>query len=338
MPSPYSSEGTEGDARAIAANLGTDFMEIGDRGRRCSAYDEALERAFAGREPDIAEENLQARIRGNVVMALSNKFGWLVLTTGNKSELSVGYATLYGDMAGGFAVLKDVFKGWVYRLVRWRNEQEGRDARARQRARAPAVRRAARTSSATRTRCRPTTCSTRSSPATSSRTSTPPSWSRAGPARRGGRAGDPDGRPGRVQAPPGAARASRSRPRRSAATGACRSPTATSRACERPPLRAVKDAGRTAIVTRERAHRRPSSSVNSTSQTQVVRPRCLRRASAWTVPSVTGRRKLVWFDWPMAIMPSGHDRHGRRVGRRRSPPAPRRRRRGRSRTAGAPCR
>jgi NAD+ synthase (glutamine-hydrolysing) len=69
---------------------------------------------------------VQARIRGNVVMALSNKFGWLVLTTGNKSELSVGYATLYGDMAGGFAVLKDVFKGWVYRLVRWRNAQEDR--------------------------------------------------------------------------------------------------------------------------------------------------------------------------------------------------------------------
>ena len=91
------------------------------------AYDELLRDAFAGREADIAEENLQARIRGNLVMALSNKFGWLVLATGNKSELSVGYATLYGDMAGGFAVLKDVFKGWVYRLVEWRNAQEGRE-------------------------------------------------------------------------------------------------------------------------------------------------------------------------------------------------------------------
>ena len=91
-----------------------------------SGYDELLGDVFAGREADLAEENLQARIRGNVVMALSNKFGWLVLTTGNKSELSVGYATLYGDMAGGFAVLKDVFKGWVYRLVRWRNAQEER--------------------------------------------------------------------------------------------------------------------------------------------------------------------------------------------------------------------
>jgi NAD+ synthase (glutamine-hydrolysing) len=90
-----------------------------------SAYDDLLREAFEGREPDVAEENLQARIRGNVVMALSNKFGWLVIATGNKSEMSVGYATLYGDMAGGFAVLKDVYKGQVYELVRWRNEQDG---------------------------------------------------------------------------------------------------------------------------------------------------------------------------------------------------------------------
>jgi NAD+ synthase (glutamine-hydrolysing) len=122
LPSPYSTEGTRADARSIATNLGVDFMEIPIE-EAMKAYDDMLAPAFAGREPDIAEENVQARIRGNVVMALSNKFGWLVLTTGNKSELSVGYATLYGDMAGGFAVLKDVFKGWVYRLVRWRNAQ-----------------------------------------------------------------------------------------------------------------------------------------------------------------------------------------------------------------------
>jgi len=91
------------------------------------AYEQALAQSFEGTEPGIAEENLQARIRGNLVMALSNKFGWLVLTTGNKSELSVGYATLYGDMAGGFAVIKDIFKLLVYRLVRWRNEEEGRE-------------------------------------------------------------------------------------------------------------------------------------------------------------------------------------------------------------------
>jgi NAD+ synthase (glutamine-hydrolysing) len=125
MPSPYSSEGTRGDARAIAENLGTEFLELSIE-EVMSGYDDLLGEAFEGREADLAEENLQARIRGNVVMALSNKFGWLVLTTGNKSELSVGYATLYGDMAGGFAILKDVFKGWVYRLVRWRNAQEER--------------------------------------------------------------------------------------------------------------------------------------------------------------------------------------------------------------------
>ena len=126
MPSPYSSAGTRADARSIAENLGADFLELSIEDAM-AAFDDLLREPFAGTEPDLAEENLQARIRGNTVMALSNKFGWLVLTTGNKSELSVGYATLYGDMAGGFAVLKDVFKGWVYRLTRWRNAQGERD-------------------------------------------------------------------------------------------------------------------------------------------------------------------------------------------------------------------
>ena len=124
MPSPYSSEGTREDARAIAANLGLEFLEL-DIEDAMRGYARLLSEPFQGTEDGIAEENLQARIRGNAVMALSNKFGWIVLTTGNKSELSVGYATLYGDMAGGFAVLKDVFKGWVYRLVRWRNLTAG---------------------------------------------------------------------------------------------------------------------------------------------------------------------------------------------------------------------
>ncbi|MGZ5361556.1 MAG: NAD+ synthase [Solirubrobacterales bacterium] len=126
MPSPYSSEGTQADARAIAQNLGAEFREI-PIAEAIDSYAEMLADSFAGTEPDIAEENVQARIRGNLVMALSNKFGWLVLATGNKSELSVGYATLYGDMAGGFAVLKDVWKTLVYRLVRHRNEREGRE-------------------------------------------------------------------------------------------------------------------------------------------------------------------------------------------------------------------
>jgi NAD+ synthase (glutamine-hydrolysing) len=126
MPSPNSSAETQADARTIAANLGVEMIEI-PLADTMRAYEGALEPSFAGTEPGLAEENIQARIRGNLIMALSNKFGWLVLTTGNKSELSVGYATLYGDMAGGFAVIKDVFKLLVYRLVRWRNEREGRE-------------------------------------------------------------------------------------------------------------------------------------------------------------------------------------------------------------------
>ena len=126
MPSPHSSAETQDDARTIARNLGVALIEIGIN-ETMAAYERALEAGFEGTEPGIAEENLQARIRGNLVMALSNKHGWLVLTTGNKSEMSVGYATLYGDMAGGFAVIKDVPKTLVYRLVRWRNEAAGRE-------------------------------------------------------------------------------------------------------------------------------------------------------------------------------------------------------------------
>ncbi|MFL5842079.1 MAG: NAD+ synthase [Thermoleophilaceae bacterium] len=126
MPSPYSSGETQDDARTIARNLGADLVDLRIE-EPMQAFERILAGAFENTQPDITEENLQARIRGNLIMALSNKFGWLVLTTGNKSELSVGYATLYGDMAGGFAVLKDVFKGNVYRLVEWRNAQAGRD-------------------------------------------------------------------------------------------------------------------------------------------------------------------------------------------------------------------
>ena len=116
MPSPHSSAETQADARMIGANLGADTIEL-PIAEVMAAYDRLLAPHFAGREPGIAEENLQARIRGNLVMAMSNKFGWLPLSTGNKSEMSVGYATLYGDMAGGFAVLKDVPKQLVYELT-----------------------------------------------------------------------------------------------------------------------------------------------------------------------------------------------------------------------------
>jgi NAD+ synthase (glutamine-hydrolysing) len=120
MPSRYSAGVSETDAARLAENLGMQFMRIPIE-RAFQAHRASLAKAFAGREPDVAEENLQARIRGTFLMALSNKFGWMVLTTGNKSEMSVGYATLYGDMAGGFAVIKDVPKVWVYELARWRN-------------------------------------------------------------------------------------------------------------------------------------------------------------------------------------------------------------------------
>ncbi len=140
MPSPHSSSETQADARTIAANLGVDALDIPIAAAMAS-YDEALAEAFGAptdaeplprdptrpSEPDLAAENIQARIRGNLMMALSNKHGWLVLTTGNKSEMSVGYATLYGDMAGGFAVIKDVPKTLVYELVRHRNAAAGRE-------------------------------------------------------------------------------------------------------------------------------------------------------------------------------------------------------------------
>jgi NAD+ synthase (glutamine-hydrolysing) len=119
MPSPYSSQGTRDDAHVLAENLGVALLEL-PISEAMAGYDDLLGEVFAGREPDITEENLQARIRGNLLMALSNKFGWLVLTTGNKSEMSVGYSTLYGDSAGGFAVIKDCPKLLVYRLVRER--------------------------------------------------------------------------------------------------------------------------------------------------------------------------------------------------------------------------
>jgi len=126
MPSRYSSEATRVDARRLAESLGTDFREL-PIGAAVDAFDSILAESFAGREPDLAEENLQARARGVLLMALSNKFGWLVVATGNKSELSVGYATLYGDMAGGFALLKDVFKTDVFRLARHLNERGGKE-------------------------------------------------------------------------------------------------------------------------------------------------------------------------------------------------------------------
>ncbi len=126
MPSQFSSEATRTDATLLARSLGIEFREIPIESM-VEAFGGALAASFAGREPDLTEENLQARVRGTLLMALSNKFGWLVIATGNKSELSVGYSTLYGDLAGGFALIKDVYKTDVFRLARALNERAGRE-------------------------------------------------------------------------------------------------------------------------------------------------------------------------------------------------------------------
>jgi NAD+ synthase (glutamine-hydrolysing) len=125
MPSPFSSGGTRRDAARLARNLGIEFMRLPIT-PVFVRYRRALAKAFKGVKEDVTEENLQARIRGNYLMALSNKFGWLVLTTANKSEMAVGYSTLYGDMAGGFAVIKDVPKMLVYQLAEHANVRAGR--------------------------------------------------------------------------------------------------------------------------------------------------------------------------------------------------------------------
>lgn len=126
MPSQYSSPGSKTDAQLLAENLGIEMKVIPIEEAFNSSLN-VLASAFEGTESDVAEENLQARIRGNILMSLSNKFNWLVLTTGNKSEVACGYCTLYGDMAGGFAVLKDVPKTLVYELARYRNSTAGKD-------------------------------------------------------------------------------------------------------------------------------------------------------------------------------------------------------------------
>ncbi len=124
MPSRYSSERSATDAHALAERIGVPLIELPIE-EPFTSFLRTLEPTFRDCRPDVTEENLQARIRGTLLMALSNKFGWLLLTTGNKSEMATGYATLYGDMAGGFAVLKDVPKTLVFELARWRNAREG---------------------------------------------------------------------------------------------------------------------------------------------------------------------------------------------------------------------
>src|ERR1700749_5217329 len=122
MPSPYSSQGSIDDSRKLAENLGIRFELIGISGL-FEEYTHALDPLFEGLKPDLTEENIQSRIRGTLMMALSNKFGSLVLTTGNKSEMAVGYCTLYGDMVGALAVIGDLVKTRVYAVARWLNRE-----------------------------------------------------------------------------------------------------------------------------------------------------------------------------------------------------------------------
>ena len=126
MPSRYSSDHSRSDAAQLAANLGIDYRTISIE-PAFSAYLEMLAPSFERRPPGLTQENLQSRCRGQVLMALSNEFGWMVLTTGNKSEMAVGYFTLYGDSVGGYAVIKDVLKTRVYDLCRYVNERAGRE-------------------------------------------------------------------------------------------------------------------------------------------------------------------------------------------------------------------
>jgi NAD+ synthase (glutamine-hydrolysing) len=124
MPSRFTADESQQDARSLATALGATLLTLPIEGL-AAGYRATLAATFQGREVGVAEENLQARVRGNLLMALSNVFGWLVLVTGNKSEIAVGYSTLYGDTAGGFAVLKDVYKTQVYALAQYRNRRGG---------------------------------------------------------------------------------------------------------------------------------------------------------------------------------------------------------------------
>ena len=198
MPSPLLVERDPGRRARPGGELGIECLELPIE-PAMRAYEAILGGVFAGRPADLTEENLQARIRGNLLMALSNKFGWLVLTTGNKSEMSVGYSTLYGDSAGGFAVIKDCEKTLVFRLARHRG---GIPAAILERPPSAEL--------------RPDQRDDDSLPPYELLDTDPPGLRRGGPrpgrarrrrpAGRGGRPGDPPRRPRRVQAPPGPAR------------------------------------------------------------------------------------------------------------------------------------
>ena len=225
MPSPYSSPGTRRDAAGLAKSLGIELFTLPIH-RVFTAFKQALDKPFKGLEEDVTEENLQARIRGNYLMALSNKFGWLVLTTGNKSEIGAGYTTLYGDMAGGFAVIKDVPKTLVYQLAEHANRRAGHEVISRSIIERRTHRRAPPRPDGPGLACRPIRCSTRSSRPTWSETRGSPTWSREAstPTPSGAWSRWSTGTSTSAARGPSA---SRSRRAHSAATGACPSSTAS---------------------------------------------------------------------------------------------------------------
>ena len=299
MPSPYSSDGHRRRRAGAGREPRRRAARAADRASAMARLRRAARRAvFAGREPDITEENLQARIRGNLLMALSNKFGWLVLTTGNKSEMSVGYSTLYGDSAGGFAVIKDVPKPLVYRLV------------------APAQRaRPARADPRSRSSTRPPSAELR--PDQRDDDSLPPyevldaileGYVEEDLGPRAARRPRPAGRRRRPRHPRSSTSPSTSAARTppghqghdarpSAATGACRSRTATAAS-------AARRSGGPRSSSATSAQRRSSSSVISTSQTQVVRPRWRRGPSRGSCPRGSGAGSSSGCSGPAPMLPS----------------------------------
>ena len=309
MPSPYSSPETQADARLLAQHLGVEQLELDDRAGDGAPTRRRSPSRFAGREPGIAEENLQARIRGNLLMALSNKFGWLVLATGNKSEMSVGYSTLYGDTGGRLRGHQGLPE-----------DAASTSSRATSTSRRPRADRRPRSSSTA-----PPSAELRHDQRDED--SLPPyaildpildgyveqDLGREQLIARGFDAADVDrvialvdrAEYKRRQAPPGIKITPRAfgRDRRLPITNRYGDEWSFAVAIRQQTTTHHSRGARTAIVMRVVAHRRPSSSVTSTSHSHVVRPRCSGRASAWIVPDRIGRRKLVLFESPIACIP-----------------------------------
>ena len=296
MPSRYSSDHSTTDADALCRGHSASSCARSPSSRpsppssRCSAP------SFEGLAEDLTEENLQPRIRGTLLMALSNKFrGWLVLTTGNKSELAVGYSTLYGDTAGGFAVIKDVPKLLVYELCRLRNERAGARGHPRGRCSPSRRRPSCAPTSATTSRCRPTRCSTRSSRPTSRTTSPAASSSSRASTRRSS-----SGSPGWSTSP--STSAGRTRPARASPQGLRQGPPHADherlpRMTDAPadhhgPVRLRRRAHVVAVGRAGRGRRRRTSSCSSAPTRRTPTTRGTRSSGArWPSPTGSSRSR-----------------------------------------------